>query len=523
MARSPKKVVILSYNGLDGATAAAMALLKYPQAEVLVTSAARIGQALASLQKSKRARAEIHVCGLGVYCGWDEVSQPAKALGKGGTRIAWYCGRGYLKEQEDDFAEFCSPVFGTLSSNTEAVCRHLNLEEHKNAEFLLELAKHDPNIGKEWGKPSEEQAFWIDLVYASVADYFKFQDEASYVSAIRKLTNRESDAADRKTVEVFRRAGFKHVLWGKSDAMRKLRQLIGKCAQFDEPVLIVGESGVGKEYVAHLVHERSMRNMGPFVPVNCALFSGNPGMANSVLFGHVKGAFTGALKDRDGAFVSAGSGMLFLDELSELPAEVQAKLLRVLEDGWVTPEGSDNPRKVDVRVLAATNQDLAVRIRKGQFRADLFHRLNVLTIRVPPLREHLDDIPTIADQLLPTLAQGQPARGLDPKEIECLQGYGWPGNVRQLIKVLKRATYLGLAIPDVIEEECLLGRLAPCEEEPAQTRGFLPEAAGEIRPLREVHREYAARALELNNGNYTATARMLGIAVNTLRSYLGRS
>jgi len=520
MARSSRKVVILSYNGLDGATAAAMALLKHPQAEVLVTSAARIGQVLASIEKRKTAPGEIHICGLGVYCDWDDVARPARSLQKGGTEIAWYCGRGYLEGQQDAFAQFCTPVFGKLSSNTEAVCEHLGLRDHANATFLLDLASQDPNIDGKRKRTSGDHAFWADLVDASIAEYFKYQDEEAYVNTIRKLSTRQHDDSDTRAVEVFRRAGFKHVLWGKSRPMCELRQMIRKCAELDEPVLISGESGVGKEYVAHLIHERSRRASGPLVPVNCAVFSGNAALANSVLFGHVKGAFTGAVNNRDGAFVTANSGILFLDEVGELSSEIQAKLLRVLEDGWATPEGSDQPRKVDVRVIAATNRHLPALIYKGGFRADLYHRLDVLLIRVPALREHLDDIPTITDQLLPTLTEGQPARSLKPGEIECLQTYDWPGNVRQLIKVLKQAIYLGWSIPNVIEEERLLGRLAPCEDEPAQTRGFLPGAAGEIRPLREVQREYAARALELNNGNYTATARMLGIATNTLRAYL---
>jgi len=302
--------------------------------------------------------------------------------------------------------------------------------------------------------------------------------------------------------------------------MGLLRARIRRCAEVDEPVLIVGESGTGKEYVAHLIHERSERAMGPLIPVNCALFAGNPALANSTLFGHVKGAFTGAIGNRDGAFVCADTGILFLDEVAELPLEVQAKFLRVLEDGWVTPEGADRPRKVDVRVVAATNRDLPSMIRRGEFRADLYHRLDTLLIRVPPLREHVQDVEVIARQILPTLQPEAPESMLSPKDIEHLRGYDWPGNVRQLIKVLKRSLYLGVSIGEAIDEERRLGPLADQSRDQGAACPLWPLTVDQVRPIREVRREYAARALELHGGNWAATARTLGIAVNTLRSYI---
>jgi DNA-binding NtrC family response regulator len=384
------------------------------------------------------------------------------------------------------------------------------------------MARCETNVRKAWKEPNEEQAFWVDLVSASIAQYFKYQDEGAYREAIRKLSRLDLDAEDRREIEVFRRSGFKHVLWGKSAAMRDLRETIGKCARLDEPVLITGESGVGKEYVARLIHERSERAMGPFVPVNCALFAGSAALANSILFGHVKGAFTGAIKDRDGAFVSASGGILFLDELADLPAEIQAKFLKVLEDGWVTPEGSDNPRKVNVRVLAATNRALPSLIRGGKFRADLYHRLDMLQIQVPPLREHIEDVEDIVGRLLPSLSEGRETKDLTPEDIRHLRSYDWPGNVRQLIKVLKRSVYLELPLSDVIDRERELGALVVVEGDDAGQHGLWPVVAKDIRPMREVRREYATRALELHAGNYTVTARVLGIAVNTLKAYLAR-
>jgi DNA-binding NtrC family response regulator len=515
-----QSVAVLTYNGVDGACAAAMALLKHPDADVVVTSAARIGRALSALAERSKPPQDILVCGIGVYCPWPEVSEPALKLRKKSSVLSWYCGRGYLEPRKDDFAALCRPVFGTQGTNTACVCEDLGLGKHPKASPLLKLACQDPHIQPHKDRVPAQQAFWIDLIQAAIAEYFKYQDEETYVATIGKLSRQECDESDRKRVDVFRRSGFAHVLWGDRTAMGLLRATIRLCAEVDEPVLIVGESGTGKEYVSHLIHERSARAMGPLIPVNCALFAGDAPLANSTLFGHVKGAFTGAMADRDGAFVSADSGILFLDEVAELPPEVQAKLLRVLEDGWVTPEGSDQPRKVDVRVVAATNRDLPTLIRKGTFRADLYHRLDTLLIRVPPLHDHVEDVDAIARQLLPTLVpEGKQAK-LSAKDVRDLRSYDWPGNVRQLIKVLKRSVYLGISIGKAIDEERQLGPLVEESEDEATHCPLWPLTADQVRSMDEVRSVYAARAVDLHAGNIAATARALGIAINTLRSYV---
>jgi DNA-binding NtrC family response regulator len=513
------KTVVLTYNGLDGACAAAAVLLKWPDAQVRITSARRVAGALLELVKERKSISDVHVCGVGIHCPIEEVTGPVRKLHQGGVNVRWYCGRGYLRDHGDALARDAEPVFHDAASNAEAVCIHLGLWERPAASVLLELARHDPNIEMGWRQPTPDEELWVDLINAAIAEYFKYQDENAYVNAIRRLARQNMDERDRNRVEVFRRAGFKHVLWGRSEPMRGLRGLIRKCADADEPVLISGESGVGKEYVAHLIHERSERAMGSLIPVNCGLFAGNAALANSVLFGHVKGAYTGALKDRDGAFVSADSGILFLDELAELPAEVQPKFVRVVEDGWVTPEGSDEPRQVDVRVVAATNRSLPELIRQGTFRADLYHRLCVLEVRVPPLREHIEDVGLIVQKIMPTLGAGAGERKLTAEELGALRGYDWPGNVRQLIKVLKRALLLGSPVGDVLEEEKRLGILTETGNGDGGG-GRWPRTAEEIRPIRDMRSEYAARAFELTGGNYAETARRLGVAVNTLRSYL---
>jgi DNA-binding NtrC family response regulator len=506
------KSAVVAYNGIDGACAAAMALLARPGSEVYVTSAARVARCLADMADREGPPDEILVCGVGVACDWEEVEAACAALRGSGGRVIWLCGRGYLEPDRERLAPLVDLAFADAGTNAAAVCGHFGLQSDPVAASLLSLARCDANIERGWREPEGEQAFWADLIAAAIADYFKYQDDATYAGVIGKLSRLATDEADRRRVDVYRRSGFTHVLWGKSQVMSALRRIIGRCADADAAVLIIGESGVGKEYVAHLIHERSERARGPMVPVNCGLFAGNSALANSTLFGHVKGAFTGAVSDREGAFVA---------ELAELPLEVQAKLLRVIEDGWVMPEGADRPRKVDVRVLAATNRHLPDMIREGSFRADLYHRLDTLAIRVPPLREHLDDLEEIVARVLPDIVPGDVPPSVSQSDLSALEQYDWPGNVRQLIKVLRRSAYLGVPISRVVRDEADLGPLAPGAS-PSPTP-LWPAGADDVLPIRDVRRTYAQRALDLHDGNLTATARALGVALNTLKSYLAGS
>ncbi len=515
---SRRKVVIISYIGVDGACAAAMAKLRFPAASILISSAQRTGDTLAELAQQSRPPVEIHVCGLGSRGDWAELAKHSGRLVSKGTSVIWYCGRGYL--DADRYAEICTPVFLDVSSNTEAVCRHLRLQGQPQAAFLMDLARHDPWIEGSRRKRPEVDRRWLDLIAASRAEYFKFNDHDRYVETIRKLAVRAFDAGDERLVEIFGKMGTRHVLEGRSPPLRSLRDQIRKCAAADESVLIFGESGTGKELVANLIHERSCRATEPLVTINCARFTGNVGLANSVLFGHTQGAFTGAVAERKGAFVEASGGTLFLDELGELPLEVQAKLLRALEEMAVTPEGADTmTTNLDVLIIAATNRDLPAMIRRGEFRADLFHRLSTLRIAVPPLRQHADDLDGIAAKTLAQLAEKGWQRQLTPRDRECLREYDWPGNIRQLIKVIKRAVYLDMEIADVIEEERRLGSLEP-RGEPDDSAAYLPKTADQIRPLEEARNGYARHALALHRGNVHATARALKITDRTLLARL---
>ena len=229
---------------------------------------------------------------------------------------------------------------------------------------------------------------------------------------------------------------------GESAAVCRVREIIEKVAPTEARVLITGPNGTGKEVVAHLIHEKSARANGPMVEVNCAAIPGE--LIESELFGHMKGSFTGAVKDRAGKFEQADGGTLFLDEIGDMSLAAQTKVLRALQESEITRVGSDKAIKVNVRVLAATNKDLAKEIEKGNFREDLFHRLNVIPIHVPALSERLEDIPLLVDYFGGQICaeQGIAAKTFDPQAIKALQSKDWTGNIRQLRNVVERLIIL---------------------------------------------------------------------------------
>ena len=297
-------------------------------------------------------------------------------------------------------------------------------------------------------------------------------------------------------------------LIGESPTMRRVYNLIARAATAGATVLITGESGTGKELVARAIHYGSTRTSASFVPVNCA---GIPeGLVESELFGHVKGAFTSATASRSGLFGAADGGTIFLDEIGELGPATQAKLLRVLQEQEVQMVGSDRPRKVDVRVVAATNKDLAALVARGAFREDLFYRLYVLTIELPPLRERGDDILLLMRHFLARFSAqiGRPVPRLTDRAIEALRAYPWPGNVRELQNLLQRLTIL--TDGDEIDVTAL----------PAAMRFAVPRERGLQRTLADVEREHIEAVLASVGGNKTRAAEILGIHRKSLREKL---
>lgn len=292
-----------------------------------------------------------------------------------------------------------------------------------------------------------------------------------------------------------------------SSAMQKVMDLARRVAKVDSTVLITGESGAGKERIARLVHEESTRATGPFIAINCGAITET--LLESELFGHVRGAFTGASQDRPGLFEAATGGTLLLDEVGEISAAMQVKLLRVLQEREVRRVGENKTRKVDVRVLAATNRDLAHGVAGGAFRQDLYYRLKVVELNVPPLRERRDDTLPLARVLLADAALRMKRKivGLTPGAADQLLRYGWPGNVRELENAMERA--VALARGSRVELEDL-----PEEVRQAFAKPTLTE--GKVRPLDEVQKEYILAALDLNGGNQTRTAEQLQIGAATL-------
>jgi len=295
---------------------------------------------------------------------------------------------------------------------------------------------------------------------------------------------------------------------GDSPPMRELAAMIRAVAPSEASVLILGESGTGKELVAKALHEGSPRKARQLVTVNCAALAEN--LLESELFGHEKGAYTGAQRQRDGRFVQADGGTLFLDEIGEMAPALQAKLLRALQQGEVQRLGSDRSIRVDVRVLAATNRDLEAEVRAGGFREDLYYRLNVIALRVPALRERPEDIPLLAKHFLHRFAQrnSKTYRGFTPRVMDLMLHYDWPGNVRELENVVERAVILSPG--EFVTENDLPANMREAEK---PVNG---PAVG--LSLEDAEREAIARTLEQVGNNKSEAARVLGVTRVTLRS-----
>jgi transcriptional regulator with GAF, ATPase, and Fis domain len=294
---------------------------------------------------------------------------------------------------------------------------------------------------------------------------------------------------------------------GSCAAMQEVFRKVQKIATTDISVLITGETGTGKELIAREVHRRSNRAKGPFVTINCGAIPEN--LLESELFGHVRGAFTGAVANKPGKFQSADGGTLFLDEIGEMPLNLQVKILRALQERVVVRVGENRPETIDIRVLAATNRNLETEIKANRFREDLYYRLNVVNVHLPPLRDRGEDVMVIAKYLLNRYAQefGGTVKGFSPNAVIAIRKFGWPGNIRQLENHIKKAC--------VLADKALLG---------AEDLGLSADVLPAILPLAEAkekfQREYINQVLELNNGNRTKTARDLGVDPRTIFRHL---
>ena len=303
---------------------------------------------------------------------------------------------------------------------------------------------------------------------------------------------------------------------GNSPAMVRLLETVAQVAPSEATVLITGESGTGKELIAGAIHFNSARKDGPFIKMNCAAVTET--LLESELFGHEKGAFTGAHRLKEGRFRQAHGGSLFLDEVSEMSLSMQAKLLRVLQEREITRVGGEEAIKVDVRVIAATNKDLAEEIQTGRFREDLYYRLNVVALHVPPLRERKEDIPLLAQHFLTLFAEKnhKSVKQITPQAMDRVLKYSWPGNVRELMNSVERAVVLSRSeyldeqdLSTGLREDACEGPLVPP-----------PEAVPSALPLDEVEKVTILKTLESTAGNKSEAARRLGITRRTLHMKL---
>jgi DNA-binding NtrC family response regulator len=312
------------------------------------------------------------------------------------------------------------------------------------------------------------------------------------------------------------------VLVGQAPAMAGVHRMIATVAPTESTVLILGETGTGKELVARAIYQQSKRKDAPFVPVNCGALAEN--LVESELFGHKKGAFTGADRDHKGLFEVADGGTLVLDEVGELNKNIQVKLLRFLESGEIRRLGDTEPFRVDVRVLCATNRDLREMIQQDEFREDLFFRINTFEIRLPPLRERRSDIPDLARHLLGRVAKRPPEQVLallTPEAIDALLEHDWKGNVRELANVMEHAYILAggqLITPEHLPYNVRHKAAQPAASGPKLASGTMPPAAP--RTLREIEMEHILRVLEKHKGNKPAAAAELGIVLKTLYNKL---
>ena len=377
------------------------------------------------------------------------------------------------------------------------------------------------------GQGSVEAA--VEAIQAGAATYIRKPLRVEEVRAVvqkqidRLTVQRRRDELERRVDESYGLPG----IVGRSEAMRSVLTLVRQVADTNATVLILGESGTGKELVAQAIHRLARRRQAAFVAINCAAMSET--LLESELFGHEKGAFTGAVRSHRGKFEYADGGTLFLDEIGDMPLTLQAKLLRVLETREVVRVGSNESIKVDVRIVAATNKDLEQAVREGRFREDLYFRIKVVTIRLPPLRERRDDVPMLVERFVKEFAalHGRGVHSVGTAAMAKLSNYAWPGNVRQLRNVLETAV---LVTPgDAIDVAHLPTEIAAVETPVAAVAARLtaegvaergPAGSGSLEdlviPLVEAERILIRNALRASHGNREQAARSLGISERTL-------
>lgn len=392
------------------------------------------------------------------------------------------------------------------------VLTDIRMKEMQGLELLAEVKRTYPDINVIVMTAFGSLESAIGAMKQGAYDYLTKPVKTDELVLIAEKALRE--AALRQEVTRLRREVHKeysfHQILGKSKPMQQVFDLIRRVADSPTNVLITGESGTGKELVAKAIHYNSERRDAPFVPVNCAAIP--EALLESELFGHMKGAFTDAKGDKRGLFEEAQKGTLFLDEISELPLMLQAKILRAIQEREIRRVGATKSMPVDVRIIAATNLHLAEEVKAKRFREDLYYRLNVIEIHLPPLRERREDIPMLVQSFLKKCADAshKNLRGMNETALALLMDYPWPGNVRELENVIERA--VTLARGEQIQAE----DLPPSIQGSRGDRKVIDDATERIMPLGDVEKEYILRILDKTGGNKYQAAQALGIDRKTL-------
>ncbi|MBP6576472.1 MAG: sigma-54-dependent Fis family transcriptional regulator [Chryseobacterium sp.] len=341
---------------------------------------------------------------------------------------------GFKFIEKEDFALVISDIKMPKISGTELLKQSLQLKPETTFVMISGHADIDTAVGclREGAYDFISKPIDINRLITSVKNAL---DKGNLLKANTNLKQENS--------QLKKKVNKKYQMVGQSPALKKIQEIIDKVAVSDARVLVTGPNGAGKELVAHAIHSQSERSRGPMIEVNCAAIPSE--LIESELFGHVKGSFTGAIKDKSGKFEQATGGTIFLDEIGDMSLVAQAKVLRALQESKVSPVGSDKEIKVDVRVIAATNKNLAKEIEQGKFREDLYHRLSVIEISVPSLNDRAEDIPLLVEHFTNSIASenGSAAKKFDDKAIKSLQQYDWTGNIRELRNVVERLIILG--------------------------------------------------------------------------------
>jgi two-component system response regulator AtoC len=418
--------------------------------------------------------------------------------------------KGYAPETAESGEEALRRLAG---GHFDLVITDLRMPGLPGEELVAQLKKDQPSLPVVVISAYGGTQSVVEVVKRGAEDYlakpFKQEDlELTVFKALEKSRLLEENARLRRELkgEVSLEA-----MQGASKPMQAVFQMIRRLAASPSHCLVTGESGVGKELAAKALHALSPRAKKPFIQVNAGALPAT--LFEAELFGAKKGAYTGADEDREGLFQAADGGSLFLDEVGEVPLDSQAKLLRVLESGELKVIGESKPRQVDVRVIAATNRDLAAMVEEGKFRRDLYFRLAVLPLSLPPLRERLEDLPLLASEILKRSVQTGPRKALSPAALKALMNYAWPGNVRELKNVLERATLLSNG--EIIEAGDLI----------FSTASALSLAAGSFRKAKlkqveEFERAYLRQALKDHGGNVSKAAQAAGLARQNFQAML---